>query len=179
MEFNTSKTFQNIQSAIDGKTDTSTDYHIFSDQAHREGYIQIANIFDSFADQEQEHAEVLIRLVNNGELPDTKRNLSVSADEEEFFWTELYKSYAETAREEGFEDIARLFERIASADRQHSFVLGQLQKNLATNNTFCRNIQEIWICLKCGNVHWGSCAPEVCPLCGYPQGYYQIECSKY
>ncbi|HIT89078.1 MAG TPA: rubrerythrin family protein [Candidatus Merdenecus merdavium] len=179
MDFKTSKTYQNLQQAMNTKSDTAVNYMIYGETAKAEGYIEIGNVYDEYASQEREHVKILMRIMGEGELPNTSRNLRESADIEDFFWQKLFISYADTAKEEGFDDIAKIFEGIASADRQHGFVFNQLEKNVDTNRVFCKNIQEVWICIKCGNVFWGYCAPDICPLCGYPQGYYRIDCTKY
>jgi len=173
MDFKQSKTYQNIQSMFMRKLMISTLYDIYSDKATQENYIQINNIFDVTARNEKEHARIFLRKLNDDVLPDTKTNLydSVNIGSET---NNLCRNYAATAREEGYDDIAALFSGIANIELNHNLVFRSQYDDIIRDQVFCKPAESLWICLQCGNILAGLCAPARCPICGFPQGYYQI-----
>lgn len=174
MELKDSKTFENLQKAFEGELKASTKYVIYGSKAREEGYEQIANIFDITSGNEREHAEIWLKALEGGELPDTLDNLSDAIRGESYEWQTMYLEFARVAREEGFEDIAKLFEEVGNIERHHDYRYERLRDNLEEGTLFCKQSERVWICLNCGNISWGECAPEICPVCGYPQGYYEL-----
>ncbi len=173
MEFKQSQTYQNIQSMFLRKLMTATLYDIYSDRARQETYIQISNIFTSAARNEKEHARIFLRKLNNDMIPDTQTNLHDSIN----IGTEtnaLCRAYGATAREEGYADIASLFNGIANIELNHNLDFRTQYDDIIQQQVFCKPTQSLWICLQCGNILVGDCAPLRCPICGFPQGYYQI-----
>ncbi|MDF2473614.1 MAG: hypothetical protein K0R21_1396 [Anaerocolumna sp.] len=173
MDFQQSKTFTNIQNAFIGESLASTRYGIYGIKAEQEGYIQISNVFDLISNFEREHAIIWLRLLNNGELPSTYNNVREAASSEAE-GVNTYREYARMAREEGYNDIAALFEGVANIELNHETIFDTFERNFETNEVFCKPTDSLWICLNCGNIMGGTCAPEICPICLYPQGYYQI-----
>jgi len=179
MDFKMSKTFQNLQDAFQGEAKASTRYAIYGLKAREDGYEQIGNIFDETSRNEREHAEIWLKLLNNGEVPPTLENLQDSYEGETHEWTSMYKEYAAMARKEGYSEISSLFEGVASIERHHDARYRKLAQNIMSDKVFCKEREVVWICLNCGNLIWDFCAPEVCPVCGFPQGYYQLNCENY
>lgn len=174
MDFKDSTTYKNLMNAFDGESKASTKYRIFASKARDDGFEQIGDIFDETSQNEQEHAEIWYKLLNGGEVPSTVENLKGAIGGETFEWTKMYKDYAETARAEGYNSIADLFEGVGNIERNHDRRYAILTRNIETGKVFCKNNEEIWICLNCGNLYRGKCAPEHCPVCGFPQGYYEL-----
>lgn len=173
MEFQQSKTFQNLQKAYERELMVSTLYNIFGDQAVAEQYIQISNIFEVVARNNKEHSRIFLRRLNNGVIPNTQSNLLSSANFETNTAT-IYREYANTAKEENYNDIASLFNGIANIALNHDLVLRTQYDNIIKNEVFCKPQKTLWICLQCGNILAGDCAPQICPICGFPQGYYML-----
>ncbi len=173
MDFQNSQTYTNLKSAYERELMSNTIYQLFDDQAQVDGYIEISNIFASIASNEKEHARIFMRNLNNGILPGTEQNLLESAN----FETEtaiLYRSYASTAREEGFNDLGALFNGIANIEMNHNLRFRSQYEDVVRNEVFCKPSESLWVCLQCGNIMGGTCAPEICPVCGFPQGFYKI-----
>ncbi len=173
MDFQQSKTYQNLQSAYERELMVSTLYNIFADKAVVDGYIEIANIFEITASNEKEHARIFLRKLNNDVIPGTEQNLLSAADYENETST-LYREFANTARDEGYSDLAALFNGIANIELYHNLRFRTQYENMVRNEVFCRPEERLWICLQCGNIMGGRCAPEICPICNYPQGYYAL-----
>lgn len=174
MDFQQSKTYLNLQKALEDELITCSKYQIYSIKAIQDGYIQVGIIFDTFSKFEREHAITWLKLLNNGSIPDTLQNLIESSENELYEADKVYKEFANTAREEGYNDIASLFDGIANIEMNHDTVFQTLADNIQTNTMFCKNEIKLWICTVCGNIIGGTCAPEICPICGFPQNYYQI-----
>lgn len=179
MDFRDSQTFQNLLKALDAEKIASTTYNIYGLIAKNQGYIQIGEIFFETASNEREHATIWLRALNGGVLPDTLTNLQEAARIENYEWTTMYKEYAKVASEEGFQDIANLFEGVALIEKHHDYRFSRLASNVENKKVFCKDKESVWICINCGNVYWGDCAPVICPICDYPQGYYKINCENY
>lgn len=172
MDFQQSKTFVNLQSAYEYQLRAGTEYVLFSNKARTETLIEIANTFSSISGNETAIARRLRNLILDGE-PDTSQNLIIARDEE-FNSNNKYREYATTAKEEGYAEISSLFSGIANIKLNHNLVFQTFSNNIQNNELFCKKETSLWICEACGNIMSGTCAPTLCPICLYPQGYYQI-----
>jgi rubrerythrin len=179
VDFIDSQTYKNLLKAIDSEKIANTTYELYAEKAKAQGYIQIGNIFLETAWNEKEHAEIWMKIVNGGELPDTLINLQNAAERENYEWTTMYRDYANVAREEGYEDIAKLFDGVGLIEKHHDYRFRRLASNIENGRVFCKDREAVWLCINCGNIYWGECAPEICPICEFPQGYYQINCENY
>lgn len=179
MDFQSSQTFQNIMRTLDGELKASTKYAIYGSKAREDGFEQIGNIFDETSGNEREHAEIMMKLIYNGEIPDTLTNLHESISGERSEWSGLYREFANTADQEGYGAIANIFRGIANIEESHDYRFSKLAENIETNNVFCKPEAVWWICLNCGHMEYGICAPEVCPVCGFPQGFFKEYCQDY
>lgn len=173
MDFQQSKTYDNLLHAYESELISTTYYLLNADQARLEGYIEIGNLFDLIARNEKEHARIWQRNLNNGTLPKTQQNLLDSADRE-INVASLYREYAKTAANEGYSDIARLFNGIANIELNHDLRFQTQHDNIVRGEVFCKPEATLWICMECGNILSGTCAPVICPICGFPQGYYRL-----
>ncbi len=185
-----SRTEKNLLTAFAGESQARNRYTYFSSQARKEGFIQIANIFEETANQEKEHAKRFFTHLQGGEVEvswkfpagvvgTTAENLTAAAAGEHYEWTEMYPSYAKTARQEGLEQVARLFESISVAEKQHEKRYLDLLKNIQNGLVFKKNQRVTWRCLNCGYLHEGLEAPDSCPACAHPQAYYELLAENY
>ena len=185
MSIKGTETEKNILKAFAGESQARNRYTYFASKAKKEGYVQISKIFEETANQEKEHAKRLFKLLEGGELEitagfptgvigNTLENLRESAGGENWEYTEMYPSFAEKAIEEGFHGIARIFESIAVAEKQHEKRYLALMKNIQDGTVFKKDGVVIWRCLNCGYVHEGVEAPELCPACAHPQAHFEI-----
>lgn len=173
MEFKGSKTEKNLLSAFAGESQARNKYTYFSSAAKKEGYEQIAEIFQLTADNEKEHAKIWFKLLNG--IGTTPENLKSAAGGEHYEWTEMYKEFAEEAKQEGFTDIARLFNMVAEIEKHHEERYLELLKNIEENKTFNKDEKKTWICRNCGFIYIGESAPEKCPVCSHPKAYFELE----
>lgn len=171
-ELKGSRTEQNLRDAFSGESQARNKYTFYASVAKKEGYEQIAAIFQETADNEKEHAKIWLKRL--GGISNTVANLKDAAAGENYEWTEMYRSFAEIAREEGFNDIADLFERVATVEAHHEERYLKLVANLENEIVFKRGEKVFWICRNCGYIYEGSEAPQVCPLCAHPRSYFQI-----
>lgn len=174
MEFQNSRTYANLQNAYEIELMQSTLYSIYGDIARQEGYQEIGNVYDIFQRNNKEHARIWLRQLNNGNLPNIEEALAASAEIEIYNGNQLYREYANIAREEGYTEIESLFNGVANIDLNHSLQLRTYYDEVLRNQVFCRPQPHLWICMQCGNIMNGLCAPEVCPVCDFPQGYYRL-----
>ena len=179
MEFKGSRTEANLMAAFAGESQARNKYDYYASQAKKDGYVQIAAIFEETAKNEKEHAKLWFKLLHGGKVPTTTVNLNDAADGENFEWTDMYKKFAEEARAEGFEDIAAQFEGVAAIEKEHEERYRKLLANIEGGLVFSREGDTIWQCSNCGHVHIGKQAPEVCPVCNHPQSYFQIKAENY
>lgn len=179
MDFEQSQTYANLKKAFQGETGACGKYAVYARKAWEEGYRQIGNIFEETSRNEREHAEIWLKCMNGGEVPSTLENLKDAASGESYEWKTMYRDFAETARQEGYFDIADLFEGVRAIEHSHDARYQKLIKNMETRTVFFKPREVLWICLNCGNLVWDTCAPEVCPVCSYPRGYYQLHCENY
>jgi len=180
-----SQTEKNLLTAFSGESQARNRYTYFASKAKKEGYVQIADIFTETANQEKEHAKRLFKFLEGGEVEitgafpagvigTTLENLKDSAAGEHYEQTEMYPEFAKTAREEGFDSIAAVFEAIAVAEKQHEKRYVDLAANIEAGKVFKRDEKVIWRCRNCGYLHEGSEAPEVCPACDHPQAHFEL-----
>ena len=173
------KTEQNLKEAFAGESMARNKYSYFASKAKKDGYVQIANIFEETAANEKEHAKMWYKLLNGGKVSDTRTNLADAASGENFEWTDMYARMAKEAREEGFEEIAEKFEQVAAIEKHHEERYRKLLKNIEDAIVFSREGDVIWQCANCGHIVIGKKAPEVCPVCDHPQSYFQIKAENY
>ena len=176
-EIKGTKTEQNLLAAFAGESQARNKYTYFASKAKKDGYVQIGNIFQETADNEKEHAKIWYKILHG--IGDTAENLNTAADGEEYEWKEMYPSFAATAKEEGFDDIARLFSRVAEIEKEHEERYRKLLKNIKDEVVFSKDGDVIWQCSNCGHIVVGKKAPEICPVCSHPQSYFQVKAENY
>ena len=179
MELKGSKTEQNLMTAFAGESQARNKYTYFASKAKKDGYEQIASIFLETAENEKEHANMWFKLLNGGEIPSTEENLLSAAEGENYEWTDMYDSFAKTAREEGFDHIAYLFEGVAKIEKEHEERYRKLLANVKDGLVFSKDGDRIWQCRNCGHIVIGKEAPKVCPICAHPQSYFEIKKENY
>ena len=177
MEFNKSKTYLNLLAAFAGEAQASIRYQYFAKKAKKEGYEQIAAIFDTTSKNEYEHAYLWAKRLDM--IQSTSENLQRRAEGEHYEWDEMYRGFAQTAREEGYNDIAAMFDGVASVEKEHEQRYLQLKQNIAENKVFNRSPDTYWICRNCGYIMQGATPPEICPVCVHPQAYFEIKPENY
>ncbi len=179
MELKGSKTEANLLAAFAGESQARNKYDYYASQAKKDGYVQIAALFEETAKNEKEHAKIWFKLLKGGKVPDTVTNLNDAADGENYEWTDMYAGFARTAREEGFDEIAALFEGVAQIEKEHEERYRKLLANIEGGLVFSREGDRIWQCSNCGHIVVGRQAPEVCPVCNHPQAYFQLKAENY
>ncbi|MDE7290561.1 MAG: rubrerythrin family protein [Treponemataceae bacterium] len=179
MNLKGSKTEANLQAAFAGESQARNKYTYFASKAKKEGFEQIAAIFLETAENEKEHAKMWYKLLNGGEINSTAENLKDAAAGENYEWTNMYADFAKTAREEGFEDIAKKFEGVAKIEKEHEERYKKLLDNVTKELVFSKDGEKIWQCRNCGHICIGKEAPEVCPVCDHPKAYFQLKPENY
>ena len=179
MELKGTKTEQNLMTAFAGESQARNKYTYFASKAKKEGYEQISAIFKETADNEKEHAKMWFKLLQGGELKSTEENLQAAANGENEEWTDMYKEFAETAKEEGFAKIAFLFESVGNIEKRHEARYLTLLNNLREEKVFKKEEKVMWICRNCGHVHFGEVAPAMCPVCAHPKAYFEVMNENY
>ena len=179
MKHKGTKTEMNLLAAFAGETQAYTKYEYYASQAKKDGYEQMAAIFQETAGNEKEHAKLWFKLLNDGAVPDTMRNLEDAAAGEHYEWTDMYAGFAKDARDEGFEAVAQMFEGVAAIEKEHEERYRQLLENIKNGVVFLRNGDIAWKCRNCGHIHIGPAAPEVCPVCAHPQSYFEMRAENY
>lgn len=179
MELKGSKTEKNLMDAFAGESQARNKYTYFASKAKKEGYEQIAAIFQETADNEKEHAKLWFKLLNGGEVPTTIENLKAAADGENFEWTDMYERMAKEAKEEGFDRIAYLFEAVGKIEKEHEARYRALLEKVENGTVFVAGEVKIWKCRNCGHIVVGTKAPEVCPVCNHPKAYFEIKAENY
>lgn len=178
MNLNGSKTEANLMTAYAGESQARNKYTFFEAQARKDGYEQIADFFKITADNELSHAKLWFKYLNGG-IDTTKVNLETAAAGERYEWTEMYKEFAQTAEEEGFKELAVLFEYVAKIEKEHEERFKTLLANINDGKVFVRTGEQAWICKHCGHVHTGNSAPAICPVCAHAQSYFEIKAVNY
>lgn len=173
------KTEKNLEEAFAGESMARNKYTYFASKAKKEGYVQIAALFEETAVNEREHAKLWFKYLHGGEVASTAENLLAAAEGENFEWTDMYERMAREAREEGFEEIAKKFEMVGAIEKHHEERYRKLLKNLNDKKVFSKDGDAIWQCANCGHIVIGKTAPEVCPVCNHPQAYFQVLAENY
>ena len=176
-ELKGTKTEKNLWEAFAGESQARNKYTYFASKAKKDGYVQIAKIFEETAANEKEHAEIWFKLLNG--IGSTAENLKHAAEGENYEWTDMYSSMAKDAREEGFDHIAFLFEQVAKIEKEHEERYLKLLANVEGGLVFSRDGDMIWKCSNCGHIHVGRKAPEMCPVCAHPQAYFELKSENY
>lgn len=179
MELKGSKTEANLLAAFAGESEARNKYTYYAAKAKEDGYEQIAAIFLETAENEKEHASIWFRLLHDNSISETSENLLDAAQGENYEWTDMYASFAKTADEEGFTHIAVLFRMVAEIEREHENRYRKLLENVEDKLVFSRSGEAIWQCRKCGHIHIGKAAPELCPVCGHAQSFFQLKPENY
>ncbi len=177
-DLNGTKTQANLLAAFAGESMARNKYTFYANKAKKEGYEQISDIFSQIADNERAHAMIWFSRLHGG-IADTRANLLDAAEGEYAEWSDMYKRFAADAREEGFDDIASLFEKVGDIEQDHEQRYRDLLQNIDEGKVFERAEQKIWICRNCGHIHFGTAAPETCPVCNHPQAYFEIKAENY
>lgn len=179
MELKGSKTEQNLMAAFAGESQARNKYTYFASKARKDGYEQIAEIFEETANQEKEHAKMWFKELNGGEIPSTKENLLAAAEGENYEWTDMYEEFAKVADEEGFKTLANKFRMVAKIEKSHEERYRKLLDNINSEVVFSRDGDVIWQCRNCGHIVIGKKAPMVCPVCNHPQSFFEIKKENY
>lgn len=179
MELKGSKTEQNLMKAFAGESQARNKYTYYASKAKKDGYEQIASIFMETAENEKEHAKIWFKLLHDGAIPSTVENLKDAANGENYEWTDMYDEFAKTAKEEGYDHIAYLFEEVGKIEKEHEARYLKLLENIEEGIVFSRDDERIWKCRNCGHIVVGKYAPEVCPVCNHPQSYFEIKAENY
>ena len=173
------KTEQNLQQAFAGESMARNKYSYFASKARKDGYEQIAAIFEETANNEKEHAKLWFKLLNGGEISDTMDNLHEAAEGENYEWTDMYAKMAADADAEGFPEIALRFRAVAAIEKHHDERYRRLLHNIEEGIVFSREGDTMWLCRNCGHIHIGKKAPEVCPVCNHKRSFFEIEAKNY
>ena len=177
MNLNGTETEKNLWTAFAGESQARNKYTYFASKAKKEGYEQIAAIFEETANNEKEHAKMWFKLLDG--IGSTPENLKAAAEGENYEWTDMYDGFAKTARKEGFEAIAKLFEGVAAIEKHHEERYRKLLKNVEDKVVFSKDGDAIWQCRNCGHIVVGKEAPAVCPVCAHPQAYFEVAKENY
>jgi len=176
-ELKGTKTEQNLWTAFAGESQARNKYTYFASKAKKEGYVQIAKLFEETAANEKEHAKIWFKLLNG--IGTTEENLKEAAEGENYEWTDMYAQMAKDAREEGFDHIAYLFEEVGKIEKEHEARYRKLLANIEGGLVFSRDGDMIWECSNCGHICVGQNAPEACPVCAHPQAYFMLRADNY
>ena len=179
MELKESKTYEKLMTAFAGESQARNKYTYYASKAKKDGYEQIAAIFEETANNEKEHAKMWFKELHDGEVPSTLENLNDAADGENYEWTDMYDNFAKVAREEGFTRIALLFEGVAKIEKEHEERYRKLISNVEDGLVFSRDGDTIWKCRNCGHIVIGKKAPSVCPICSHSQSYFEVKAENY
>ena len=179
MELKGSKTEQNLMTAFAGESQARNKYTYYASEARKAGYTVIADIFEETAGNEKEHAKLWFKILHGDKIPDTATNLLDAAEGENYEWTDMYAGFAQTAKEEGFDRIAYLFEAVGKIEKEHEERYRAILEKLNADTIFISEEVQVWICTNCGHVHVGKKAPEMCPVCQHPKSYFQKKVNNF
>ena len=179
MNLKGTKTAANLATAFAGEAQAHTKYLYYASKAKKDGYVQIAELFEETARNEKEHAKLWFKALHNGGIPSTMENLKDAADGENYEWSDMYATFAKEAHEEGFEELAVLFEGVGAVEKHHEERYRKLLANIEGGLVFSRDGDQIWQCGNCGHIQIGKKAPVICPVCDHPQSYFRIEAVNY
>lgn len=178
-ELKGTKTEKNLQEAFAGESQARNKYTYYASKARKDGYEQIAALFEETAGNEKEHAKLWFKYLHGGEVPGTVENLKDAADGENFEWTDMYDRMAKEAEEEGFKEIAAKFRMVGAIERHHEERYRKLVQNIEEGVVFSRDGDRIWKCRNCGHIVIGKQAPKICPVCNHPLSYFEINAENY
>ena len=179
MNLKGTKTEANLQTAFAGESQARNKYTYYASKARKDGYQQIAALFEETAANEKEHAKLWFKLLCGGQIPSTEENLLDAAQGENYEWTDMYAAFAADARAEGFDEIAALFEGVAEIEKAHEARYRKLLDNVKNGLVFSREGDQLWQCANCGHIVIGKAAPETCPVCNHPQAYFHLKAENY
>ena len=179
MDIKGTKTEKNLLAAFAGESQARNTYSYYASQAKKDGYVQIANIFEETAGNEKEHAKMWFKLLHGGSVPSTVENLKDAAEGENYEWTDMYEGFAKDAEEEGFTQIAAMFRGVAKIEKEHEERYRALLANIENGVVFEKDEVVVWKCLNCGHIHVGNKAPNMCPVCSHPQSYFELQAKNY
>ena len=179
MNLKGTKTEANLQTAFAGESQARNKYTYYASKARKDGYQQIAALFEETAANEKEHAKLWFKLLCGGQIPSAEENLLDAAQGENYEWTDMYAAFAADARAEGFDEIAALFEGVAEIEKAHEARYRKLLENVKNGLVFSREGDQIWQCANCGHIVIGKAAPETCPVCNHPQAYFHLKAENY
>ena len=179
MELKGTKTEKNLMEAFAGESQARNKYTYYASQAKKDGYVQISKIFEETANNEKEHAKIWFKLLHGGSIPQTIENLKDAAEGENYEWTDMYAKFAKEANEEGFEQVAALFELVGKIEKEHEERYRKLLANIENNTVFEKSEKVVWECSNCGHAFEGESAPELCPVCKHPKAYFFIKAKNY
>ncbi len=179
MNLKGTKTEANLQTAFAGESQARNKYTYYASKARKDGYQQIAALFEETAANEKEHAKLWFKLLCGGQIPSTEENLLDAAQGENYEWTDMYAAFAADARAEGFDEIAALFEGVAEIEKAHEARYRKLLENVKNGLVFSRDGDQLWQCANCGHIVIGKAAPETCPVCNHPQAYFHLKAENY
>ena len=179
MNLKGSKTEANLMAAFAGESQARNKYTYYASKAKKDGFVQIAELFEETANNEKEHAKIWFKLLHDGTIPDTAANLADAAAGENYEWTEMYAEFAKVAKEEGFDHIAFLFEEVGKIEKAHEERYRKLLSNVEGGVVFSKDGDIMWECSNCGHLVFGKKAPEVCPVCAHPQSYFKQRAVNY
>jgi len=178
-EFKNSQTWVNLMTAFAGESQAFTKYGYYASQAKKDGFVQISNFFTETANNEKEHAQIWFKYLHDNAMPNTFESLTDSIAGEHYEWTDMYAGFAKTARDEGYEEIAKRMEGVAAIEREHEERYQKLLNNINESIVFQRPEEQAWQCGNCGHIHYGTSAPAACPVCAHPQSFFQILATNY
>ncbi|MBO5105841.1 MAG: rubrerythrin family protein [Clostridia bacterium] len=179
MDLKGSKTEANLMAAFAGESQARNKYTYYASKAKKDGFVQIAELFEETANNEKEHAKIWFKLLHDGAIPDTMTNLEDAAAGENYEWTEMYAEFAKVAKEEGFDHIAFLFEEVGKIEKAHEERYLKLLSNVKDGVVFSKDGDIMWECSNCGHLVFGKKAPEMCPVCAHPQSYFKEKATNY
>ena len=179
MELRGSKTEANLMEAFSGESQARNKYTYYASQAKKDGYVHIARLFEETANNEKEHAKIWFKLLHGGKIGSTLENLEDAAAGENYEWTDMYAKFAKEAREEGFDDIALLFENVAKIEKDHEERYRKLLENIKKEEVFSKSEPVVWECANCGFSYTGTSAVEICPVCKHPKSYFMVKAKNY
>ncbi|MDD3187727.1 MAG: rubrerythrin family protein [Bacilli bacterium] len=174
MELKGSQTEKNLMTAFAGESQARNKYTYYASKAKKDGFEQISAIFEETALNEKEHAKLWFKALHNGDVPSTAENLLDAANGENYEWTDMYKGFAVTAKEEGFDHLAYLFDSVAKIEKRHEERYRTLLDSVKEERVFNKEVPMMWLCRNCGHVHYGKEAPEICPVCSHPKSYFEL-----
>lgn len=178
MQLKGSKTEKNLLTAYAGESQARNKYTFYASKAKKDGFVQIAQLFEETANNEKEHAKIWFKLLNDG-IKDTAANLLDAAQSENYEWTDMYANFAAEAKQEGFDKIAFLFEEVGKIEKEHEMRYRKLLENVEGKKVFIKDDIVVWECSNCGHIHVGKAAPQVCPVCDHPQAYFKLNAKNY